>query len=235
MIRSSFRTAPFHLRGAIPLFRELLSWILHLDQHLGDAISWLGPWFYGLVFGVVFCETGLVITPFLPGDSFLFALGALAGSQPEDLNILIPLSFAHCRSDCRRRRQLWCGAIYWPKIFSRDTGWLMNKAHLIRAQKFYEKHGGKAIILARFLPIVRTFAPFVAGIGEMNYGKFWIYNTIGGIAWVTLFLLGGYLFSNVEIVRKNFSLVILAIILLSFLPVAYEWWKERKLRQTASE
>ena len=111
----------------------------------------------------------------------------------------------------------------------------MNKAHLIRAQKFYEKHGGKAIILARFLPIVRTFAPFVAGIGEMNYGKFWIYNTVGGIAWVTLFLFGGYLFSNVEIVRKNFSLVILPIILLSFLPVVYEWWKERKLRQTATE
>ncbi|MFO0923266.1 MAG: DedA family protein [Pirellulales bacterium] len=217
------------------MFRELLSWILHLDQHLGDAISWLGPWFYGLVFGVVFCETGLVITPFLPGDSFLFALGALAGSQPEDLNILILFPLLIVAAIAGDAVNYGVGRYIGPKIFSRDTGWLMNKAHLIRAQKFYEKHGGKAIILARFLPIVRTFAPFVAGIGEMNYGKFWIYNTIGGIAWVTLFLLGGYLFSNVEIVRKNFSLVILAIVLLSFLPVAYEWWKERKLRQTASE
>ena len=227
--------APFLSRGAFSLFRELLSWILHLDQHLGDAISWLGPWFYGLVFGVVFCETGLVITPFLPGDSFLFALGALAGSQPEDLNIWILFPLLIVVAIAGDAVNYGIGRYIGPKIFSRETGWLMNKAHLIRAQKFYEKHGGKAIILARFLPIVRTFAPFVAGIGEMNYGKFWIYNTVGGIAWVTLFLFGGYLFSNVEIVRKNFSLVILAIILLSFLPVVYEWWKERKLRQTATE
>ncbi len=115
----------------------------------------------------------------------------------------------------------WMG----PQIFRKDTGWLLNKSHLLRAQHFYEKHGGKAIILARFLPIVRTFAPFVAGIGRMQYRRFWMYNVVGGILWVSLFLIGGYLFGNVPIVKKNFPIVIVAIIFLSVLPIAFEWWK----------
>ncbi len=204
---------------------ELLSWILHLDEHLAEVIGWMGTWFYALVFGIVFCETGLVITPFLPGDSLLFAVGALAASESSTIQIWLMLPLLIVAAVLGDAVNYAIGKWMGPQIFRKDTGWLLNKSHLLRAQHFYEKHGGKAIILARFLPIVRTFAPFVAGIGRMQYRRFWMYNVVGGVLWVSLFLIGGYLFGNVPIVKKNFPIVIVAIIFLSVLPIAFEWWK----------
>ncbi|MFO1066539.1 MAG: DedA family protein [Pirellulales bacterium] len=213
-----------------------MEWILHLDRHLGELISAMGPWFYVLVIGIIFAETGLVIAPFLPGDSLLFAVGALSAAQPDDLNIavLVPvLVIAAIAGDAVNYAiGKWVG----PQVFRRDTGLLLNKQHLLRAQAFYEKHGGKAIVLARFLPILRTFAPFVAGIGGMQYRKFWFYNVIGGTVWVTLFLMGGYAFGNVPVVKRNFHVVILAIIVISVLPVIYEWFKAyREDKRDAAE
>lgn len=214
----------------------IVEWILHLDRHLGELISAMGPWFYVLVIGIIFAETGLVIAPFLPGDSLLFAVGALSAAQPDDLNIavLVPvLVIAAIAGDAVNYAiGKWVG----PQVFRRDTGLLLNKQHLLRAQAFYEKHGGKAIVLARFLPILRTFAPFVAGIGGMQYRKFWFYNVIGGTVWVTLFLMGGYAFGNVPVIKRNFHVVILAIIVISVLPVIYEWFKAyREGKRDAAE
>jgi membrane-associated protein len=207
---------------------EIFDWILHLDEHLGHFAAHLGGWFYGLLFAIVFSETGLVIAPFLPGDSLLFAVGALAASQPDSLSIavLVPLLIVAAILGDAANYAIgkWVG----PQIFRKDTGWLLNKNHLLRAQAFYEKHGGKAIVLARFLPILRTFAPFVAGIGGMEYRRFWVYNVLGGAAWVMLFLLGGYAFGVQPLVKKNFHIVILGIIVISALPIVYEWYKARR-------
>jgi membrane-associated protein len=207
---------------------QILDWIIHLDQHLGELITQMGGWFYALVVAIIFGETGLVIAPFLPGDSLLFAVGAFAAKPEYNLNVwyLLPMLIvaAVIGDAVNYAVGKWVG----PQVFKRDTGWLLNKQHLYRAQAFYDKHGGKAIVLARFLPILRTFAPFVAGIGGMQYGKFWMYNVVGGIAWVSLFLLGGYVFGNQEIVKRNFHVVILAIVAISALPVAYEYWKARQ-------
>ncbi len=207
---------------------QYLEWILHLDEHLAQFAADLGGWFYGLLFAIIFSETGLVVAPFLPGDSLLFAVGALAASQSDSVSIgvLIPLLIiAAILGDAVNYS---IGKFVGPQVFRKDTGWLLNKNHLLRAQAFYEKHGGKAIVLARFLPILRTFAPFVAGIGGMQYRRFWIYNVVGGIAWVSIFLLGGYAFGAQPIVKKNFHIVIVAIILLSVLPIAFEWYKSRR-------
>jgi membrane-associated protein len=209
------------------LLKELLDWVLHLDHHLGEVIGWMGEWFYALMFGVVFCETGLVVTPFLPGDSLLFALGSLARTQPQHVSVWILWPLLTIAAIAGDAVNYAIGKALGPRVFYKDTGWLLNKAHLLRAQAFYVKHGGKAIVLARFLPIVRTFAPFVAGIGQMNYRRFWIYNAAGAVAWVTIFLLGGYLFSNFKVVQDNFSLVIVAIVFISAIPVAYEWYRAK--------
>ncbi len=214
--------------------QQVLEWILHLDHYLGEIIEWLGGgWFYGLIFAVVFCETGLVVTPFLPGDSLLFAVGALAGTQSEHISIvtLVPLLIVAAILGDAVNYSI--GKYLGPKVFRKDTGLLLNKHHLLRAQAFYERHGGKAIFLARFLPILRTFAPFVAGIGRMEYRRFCVYNALGGVVWVALFLIAGYWFGNVEVVKKNFSLVLLVIILLSIVPIVFEWWRERKFRAAA--
>ncbi len=204
---------------------EILDWLLHLDKHLETVINYLGPWFYALVTAIIFSETGLVIAPFLPGDSLLFAVGAFAAKPEFNLNIWYFLPLLIAAAILGDAVNYWIGKWVGPAIFRKDTGWLMNKQHLLRAQAFYEKYGGKAIVLARFLPILRTFAPFVAGIGGMQYKRFWFYNVIGGVAWVSLFLLGGYAFGELEIVKKYFHLVIVAIIFISVLPVAYEWWR----------
>lgn len=209
---------------------EIIEWIVHMDEHLGHLIGWMGGWFYALLAAVIFSETGLVIAPFLPGDSLLFAVGALAARQPDELSIyvLYPLLiFAAVAGDAANYSiGKWVG----PQVFRRDTGWLMNKKHLLRAEAFYEKYGSKAIVLSRFLPILRTFAPFVAGIGGMEYRRFWVYNVIGGVTWVSLFLLGGYLFGKQPFVKDNFHFVIIAIIFLSVIPIAWEWWKEYRQR-----
>jgi membrane-associated protein len=213
---------------AIPTMLEWLAssldWILHFDRHLNDILAAMGSSFTILLWLIIFAETGLVVAPFLPGDSLLFAVGAIAAQTDSPLRIewLVPLLIlaAIVGDAVNYAIGKWVG----PKIFHRDTGWLLNKEHLLKAEAFYQKHGAKAIVLARFLPILRTFAPFVAGIGRMPYRRFWIYNVFGGVLWVTLFLVGGYLFGNVPVIKRNFHIVILAILVLSVLPLAWEWW-----------
>lgn len=211
---------------------ELLSslWdiFLHLDVHLNAWAGTLGLWLYGLLFLVVFCETGLVVTPFLPGDSLLFAAGALASraGSPIDLWLLAPLIFAAAVLGDSANYEIgrWLG----PKVFTRKDSWLLNQNHLHKAHAFYEKYGGKTIILARFIPIIRTFAPFVAGIGKMSYRHFISYNILGAALWVALFIGGGYWFADLPLVQKHFHYVIVAIVVISVLPAVYEVWANRK-------
>jgi len=206
----------------------LIDVMLHLDRYLNQWAGMMGGWLYALLFAVIFAETGLVVTPFLPGDSLLFAVGALAATEGSPINVWlvgILMTVAAILGDAVNYS---IGKYVGPKVFSRESSRLLNKEHLLRARKFYERHGGKTIILARFLPIIRTFAPFVAGIGAMSYSLFAAYNVIGGVAWVWSFLLLGYWFGNREIVKKNFTLVILAIIVISVIPVAVEFIKARK-------
>jgi len=215
---------------------NLIDLFLHLDRHLGEIIRQYGLWTYLILFLVIFCETGLVITPFLPGDSLLFAAGAFAGLGHFDVVWLaFLLSVAAILGDTVN---YWLGAYIGPRAFSGEYRFLKKK-HLDRTHRFYERHGGKTIIIARFLPIIRTFAPFVAGIGAMNYPKFLAYNVIGGIAWVVIFVFGGYFFGNIPAVKKNFTLVILAIIIVSVLPIVFEfvraWMAARAGRKNAGE
>lgn len=205
--------------------------MLHLDVHLNAWAAWMGIWLYVVVFGVVFCETGLVVTPFLPGDSLLFACGALAASEGSAINlfVLMPVIFAAAvlGDFCNYEIGKWLG----PKVFSRETSWLLNKKHLEKAHAFYEKYGGKTIILARFIPIIRTFAPFVAGIGKMTYFHFASFNVIGALLWTVLFTLGGYFFADLPVVQHHFHYVVLAIIVLSVLPAVYEFWAAHRKKK----
>jgi membrane-associated protein len=187
-----------------------------------------------LLFAIVFCETGLVVTPFLPGDSLLFAVGALAateGSPIEVVSVALLLIAAAVLGDAVNYS---IGKFVGPKVFTRESSWLLNRKHLDRTQHFYEKHGGKTIIIARFVPIVRTFAPFVAGIGRMRYRRFGLFNVTGGVAWVLLFVGAGNLFGNLPAVQRNFHYVIVAIILLSVLPIVFEWWRARREARAAA-
>jgi membrane-associated protein len=199
---------------------NVLDFILHLDKHLFDLCTQYGAWVYAILFVIVFCETGLVVTPFLPGDSLLFAVGSLAAINALDLTTsIILMIFAAFLGDTVN---YWIGNFVGPKVFQRENSRLLNKEYLVRTHRFYEKHGGKTIILARFLPIIRTFAPFVAGIGSMTYRRFLLFNIAGGILWVLLFVVGGYFFGSVPIVKNNFSLVIIALILIPGLPTVVE-------------
>jgi membrane-associated protein len=209
---------------------ELIKWfveiLLHLDTHLDLVIRTYGFWTYGIFFLIIFLETGLVVTPFLPGDSLLFAAGTFAALGSLDMKwLIIFLSIAAIAGDTLN---YWIGYAVGPKVFRKEKSRFLNKKHLHRTHQFYEKYGGKTIILARFIPVIRTFAPFVAGIGSMTYGHFIIYNITGGIAWVTIFVLGGYFFGNIPFIRHNFSLVIAAIIILSILPGIIEFLRHRK-------
>lgn len=210
------------------LLAQVWDIFLHLDVHLNAWAGTLGPWLYVVLFAVVFCETGLVVTPFLPGDSLLFAAGALASraGSPINLWVLIPVIFAAAVIGDSVNYEIgkWLG----PKVFTRKDSWLLNQNHLHKAHAFYEKYGGKTIILARFIPIIRTFAPFVAGIGKMTYLHFISYNIIGAAAWVLLFVLGGYWFADLPLVQNHFHYVIVAIIVISVLPAVYEVWAERR-------
>jgi membrane-associated protein len=200
----------------------------HLDQHLNEWAGMLGPWLYVVLFAIVFCETGLVVTPFLPGDSLLFAVGALAAIEgsPMDLRVItVLLCIAAIAGDAVNYS---VGYYVGPKVFSSEGSRLLNKEHLLRTQRFYEKHGGKTIILARFMPIIRTFAPFVAGIGKMRYARFAMFNIVGGITWVALFLLAGFFFGNVPVIKRNFHYVILAIVIISVLPPVVEFLRARR-------
>jgi len=211
---------------------QLIDFILHIDTHLGEMIRNYGTWTYLLLFLIIFCETGFVVTPFLPGDSLLFACGAIAEStgalDPTVLCIL--LSIAAIAGDTVN---YWIGAYIGPKAFTKEDSRFFKKEYLMRTHEFYEKYGGKTIILARFMPIIRTFAPFVAGIGKMTYTRFLSYNVVGGIAWIVSFVLLGYFFGKLPVVKKNFTLVILAIIFLSILPSIIEVIRHRKRKRMA--
>ncbi len=205
--------------------------LLHTDQYLNQMAGDLGPWLYLLLFGIVFCETGLVITPFLPGDSLLFAVGALAATDGSNLSVVLLMIVLSAAAIIGDAVNYSIGKYLGPRVFRSDTARLLNKEHLLRAQRFYEQYGGKAIVLARFAPILRTFAPFVAGIGSMRYSAFLAYNVVGGIVWVVLFVSAGYAFGTTPFVKRNFQLVILAIIVISLLPVAYEMISARRERR----
>ena len=205
--------------------QQLLDYFLHLDKHLDQVIKTCGLWTYGVLFAIIFCETGLVILPFLPGDSLLFAAGALTVTTELEVGwILGLLIFAAIIGDALNYT---IGYYAGEKILSSHSRFI-RREHLDRTHEFFEKNGKMTIILARFVPIVRTFAPFVAGMGKMKYREFAIYNVVGGVVWVTLLVLSGRFFGNLEIVKKNFSLVVLVIIFLSVLPIVYEMWKQKK-------
>lgn len=211
------------------LILSFIEIIRHLDVHLNQLVTSLGPWFYLAMFAIIFCETGLVVTPFLPGDSLLFTLGALCVSQGSTVNLwamgLILLAGAVLGDALNYAIGHWLG----PKVFRFENSLLLNKEHLLRAQKFYEKYGSKTIILARFVPIVRTFAPFVAGIGKMTYPVFFIFNVIGGIAWVGICMGAGVFFGQIPWVKQNFEIVVLGIIVISVLPIVFEFLMSKKV------
>ncbi|HEY5999237.1 MAG TPA: DedA family protein [bacterium] len=205
--------------------RQFVDLFLHLDRHLAGVIQDYGVWTYLILFLIVFCETGLVVTPILPGDSLLFAAGALAAGTSLDVGWLLALLIvAAVAGDTLN---YWIGHHIGPRIFTSTTSRLLNREYLDRTHRFYERHGGKTIIIARFMPIIRTFAPFVAGIGSMSYGRFLLYNVAGGVAWVVAFVVGGYYFGNIPVVKRNFTLVIMAIIVISVLPGVIEFARRR--------
>jgi membrane-associated protein len=207
--------------------RSVMDFFLHLDEHLNQIVTTYGVWTHLILFAIVFAETGLVVTPFLPGDSLLFAAGALAALGSLDLWLLVVLLLgAAILGDTVN---YWVGAWIGPRAFSGNVKFL-RKDYLERTHAFYEKHGGKTIILARFIPIIRTFAPFVAGVGAMSYPKFITYNIVGAVLWVGLFVPLGYFFGNMPTVKENFSLVILAIIAISVMPIAVEAIRARRSR-----
>jgi membrane-associated protein len=203
---------------------RILDLFLHVDRHLLELVQTHGVWSYAILFAIVFLETGVVVTPFLPGDSLLFAAGSLAAAGAFDLLLLLLLLTA--AAILGDTLNYWIGRRVGARVFTEGSRFFKQE-HLLRTQHFYERHGGKTIILARFLPIVRTFAPFVAGIGRMHYGRFCLYNAVGGVLWVWSFGLLGYLFGNLQMDKKNFSLVILAIVVISVLPIARELWRAR--------
>lgn len=213
-------------------FAALIDLFLHIDKHLGTIIETYHSWTYLILFLVVFCETGLVVTPFLPGDSLLFATGAFAARGSLDVHSVALLLFvAAVLGDAVN---YMVGHFFGPKLLQRPNSRIFKKEYLDRTHRFYEKYGGKTIIFARFVPIVRTFAPFLAGVGTMTYTKFALYNVAGAALWILLFVYGGYMFGDLPIVRNNFSLVILAIIVLSILPAVIEVVKARKESRESS-
>lgn len=217
------------------LLQFLIDLFLRLDEHLSSIIQTYGIWTYLLLFLVIFMETGLVVTPFLPGDSLLFAAGTFASpALGSVLNIGLLWLLLCIAAVAGDTANYWIGHYIGPRAFSGEIRFL-KKSYLDRTHAFYEKHGGKTIILARFVPIIRTFAPFVAGVGSMSYGHFISYNVIGGILWVTLFTFGGYFFGNLPFVKDNFSLVVIAIILISVMPAVIEVIKERRRPASKAE
>ena len=202
-------------------------YFLHVDRHLGAFAQDYGVWIYALLFLIVFLETGVVVTPFLPGDSLLFAVGALAAAGVIDLLIILPLLTA--AAIIGDNTNYFIGRAVGPRVFTEHSKWL-KREHLLRTQRFYEVHGGKTVVLARFVPIVRTFAPFVAGVGRMHYPRFLAFDVGGGILWVWSFGLLGYFTGNIPFVKENFGLVTIGVIVVSVLPLAFEIWRARMHR-----
>ena len=207
---------------------QLIDFVLHIDKYLGDFIQQYGTLTYIILFVVIFCETGLVITPFLPGDSLIFAAGALAAIDTSGtLNVFFLFAILAVAAVLGDTVNYFIGAKFGTKLFDYNIP-LLKKEHLDRTYEFYEKYGGKTIILARFVPIVRTFAPFVAGVGRMNYSRFITFNVVGGVVWVAIFTFLGYVFGNVPFVKQNFEIVTLAIVLISVLPMVIEYVRSRR-------
>lgn len=205
---------------------QCFDFFIHLDHHIDQIIAQYGAWTYFIVFLIIFCETGLVVTPFLPGDSLLFVLGAMAAIGSLNLWFLIVLlCIAAILGDSVN---YWIGHILAPKITSHQKIKFIKQEYIDRTQKFYEKYGGKTLIIARFVPIIRTFAPFLAGVGKMHYGRFLFYNIVGGLLWIFIFVLGGFFFGNLPFIKKNFTLAIFAIIIISIIPAIIEILKHRK-------
>jgi membrane-associated protein len=209
------------------LIRSFIDLILHLDKHLDNLVASLGPWTYVILFLIIFCETGLVVTPFLPGDSLLFAVGALAAAG-QTLNIVAVMLVMAVAAILGDTVNYWIGYFVGPKVFQKETSRLLNRKHLERTHEFYDRYGGKTIIIARFVPIIRTFAPFVAGIGKMRYAAFMSYNFFGGLLWIISLTMAGYFFGNIPVVKKNFTYVVFAIIFISILPGLIEFVRERR-------
>jgi len=205
--------------------------ITHLDQHLAEWAQSMGGWLYVALFVVIFCETGLVVTPFLPGDSLLFAVGALCALDGSPLSVAIIIPLLIVAAVVGDAVNYSAGRHIGPRVFTSEKSLLLNKKHLARTQAFYERYGGKTIIIARFIPIIRTFAPFVAGIGHMRYARFAAFNVIGAVLWVCMFVPLGYWFGNLPVVKKQFHYVILGIIVLSVLPAVIEILREWRARR----
>lgn len=210
------------------LLYKFIDIVLHLDAHLNEWILLFGPWIYVILFLIIFAETGLVVTPFLPGDSLLFALGALTVTENAYLKMPILCSVLITAAILGDAVNYSIGKYAGHKLFANPNSKFFRREYLDRTHRFYEKHGGKTIILARFVPIVRTFAPFVAGMGQMTYKKFAIYNVVGALVWVLSITVAGQIFGNLPIVKRNFHVVIVAIIVISALPVLLEAWKARQ-------
>ena len=223
----------FGCRGDMEILARLVGFVVHIDMHLREIVAHYGVWTYALLFIVIFCETGLVVTPFLPGDSLLFAAAALAASSSLNVWVLwLLLTAAAVLGDACN---YLVGHKLGPAVLNREDSRVFKKEYLDKTHAFYERYGGSTIIVARFVPIVRTFAPFLAGVGNMTYRHFAAFNVVGGMAWVSLFVWGGYLFGNTELVKHNFTLVIVAIIVISLLPAIVEFIRARLSRAASDE
>ncbi len=209
----------------IELVKKLIDFVLHIDRHLAEIIAHYGTWTYAVLFLIIFAETGIVIVPFLPGDSLLFAAGAFCAKPETGLNVHLMAALLFVAAFIGDTVNYWIGAKVGPVVFKRNDSIFLRKKHLEQAHTFFEKYGGRAIILARFVPIVRTFVPFVAGIGGMRYSQFIAYNAIGAFVWIYFFAYAGFWFGNQPFVQKNFKLVILAIIIVSIVPIIVELWR----------
>lgn len=209
----------------------VVDFVLHIDAHLAEMVSLYGIWIYAILFLIIFCETGLVVTPFLPGDSLLFVAGALAAIPGNPMNVHLIVLLLIMAAILGDASNYIIGRSFGERLFSNPDSKVFKQSYLEKTHKFYEKHGGKTIILARFVPIVRTFAPFVAGMGHMNYRYFASYNVIGGIVWVILFTYGGYFFGGMDIVQKNMELLIILIIFVSILPGVIEILRNKLRRK----
>jgi membrane-associated protein len=221
----------------MPPMDQLIDLFLHLDAHLAELVSLYGAWIYGLLFLIVFCETGLVVTPILPGDSLLFTTGALAATGILDIRIAAPLLIGAAIAGDTVNYSI--GHFVGPRVFTADDRrglWhrLLNRGHLLRAHAFYERHGGKAVVLGQFLPIVRTFVPFVAGCGAMAYRQFALFNVLAAVLWVGICMGAGYLFGNVPVVKEHFELVVVGVVAVSLLPLAWGllsgWLRRRAVK-----
>ena len=206
----------------------LVDFILHIDVHLAELVAQYGIWIYAILFLILFCETGLVVTPFLPGDSLLFVAGALAALPGNDLNVHVMVVLLVVAAVLGDAVNYTIGRLFGERLFSNPNSKIFRRSHLDKTHAFYARHGGKTIILARFVPIVRTFAPFVAGMGHMSYRHFALFNVTGALLWVLLFSYAGYLFGDLPVVQENLKLLIVGIILVSILPGVIEVWRHRR-------